>query len=60
MADLKVEPEGAGGWMARVSPPGALMPQRREVKGLEGIMRTREGLIDALAEAQRKREYSDC
>ena len=42
--------------MARVSPPGALMPQRREVKGLEGIMRTREGLIDALAEAQRKRE----
>ena len=27
---------------------------------MEGIMRTREGLIDALAEAQRKREYSDC
>ena len=27
---------------------------------MEEIMRTREGLIDALAEAQRKREYSDC
>ena len=27
---------------------------------MEGIMRTREGLIDALAEAQRKREHSDC
>jgi len=27
---------------------------------MEGIMRTRERLIVALAEAQRKREYSDC
>ena len=26
---------------------------------MEGIMHTREGLIIALAEAQRKREYSD-
>ena len=45
---------------------GASEPPRRadaaEAGGqrLEGIMRTREGLIDALAEAQRKREYSDC
>ena len=47
---------------------GALMPQRRDRRGqgctttdkMEGIMRTREGLIDALAEAQRKREHSDC
>ena len=41
------------------------MPQRGgEVKALhnkmEGIMHTREGLIVALAEAQRKREHSDC
>ena len=27
---------------------------------MEGIMHTREGLIIALAEAQRKREHSDC
>ena len=27
---------------------------------MEGIMHPREGLIIALAEAQRKREYSDC
>ena len=37
------------------------MPQRQRGQGcsydkMEGIMRTREGLIDALAEAQRKRE----
>ena len=46
---------------------GALMPQGRRGQGCTTRWRlggdyahAREGLIDALAEAQRKREYSDC